>query len=167
MSRLRELPTEILLSSAAVMLRNKQTTDVDVAYVIDALSEVVRDEHSSPQRRSYVLEIVSALGLRGVESLCLNVSGARNLMNSQRADETLRTCVTHMCDFFKEEDEYPGYLDVLSGLSFSHLVSECERVGTIRYAQTLLYGYAPLLPHLKSFELRKRVADIQDMVSFS
>jgi hypothetical protein len=95
------------------------------------------------------------------------VSGVDVSNKKSSLRENLRCVMREVCEALEDESMYPCYLTTLSRMSFEHMVRECDRVGSIRYAQDLLYGYAPLLRHLEDKSTRDRVSEIHDAVAFS
>ena len=165
--RLRELPEDMRVAAASVVLIGGRARDIDVLESIEILSEIARDTDCDPGRRSHILDVVSNLGLKGVEALCLRVSGVDVSNKKSSLRENLRCVMREVCEALEDESMYPCYLTTLSRMSFEHMVRECDRVGSIRYAQDLLYGYAPLLRHLEDKGTRDRVSEIHDAVAFS
>ena len=165
--RLRELPEDMRVAAASVILVGGRSSDMDVLESIEVLSDVARDALCDPGRRSYILDVVANLGLRGVETLCLRVSGVNVTDKKSNNRENLRRVMREVCVSLEDQSVYPCYLETLSRLSFEQLVRECDRAGSIRYAQDLLYGYAPLLRYLRDKNIRDRVSEIHDAVAFA
>ena len=165
--RLRELPEDMRVAAASVMLVGGLSGDIGVIEAIDVLSDIARDTSCDPGRRSYILDVVANLGLRGEETLCLRVSGVDVTDEKSNNRENLRRVMREVCVALEDQSVYPCYLETLSRLSFEQLVRECDRVGSIKYAQDLLYGYAPLLRYLQDRSVRDRVSGIHDAVAFS
>lgn len=165
--RLRTLPEDVRVAAASVIVSGHVSPEIDVMEALDVLSEVAAGFDCDPGRRAHILDVASSLGLRGVERLCLVVSDVSVAPGDASSRDNLRRVISEVSTRLKEEAEYPGYLERLSNLSAEHIVAECDRTGSIRYASDLMYGYGPIMRHVSDLRLKSRLLQIQDALAFS
>lgn len=165
--QLRALPEDIRVAAASVIVSGSASSEIDVIEALDVLIDVAADFDCNPGRRAHILDVASSLGLRGVERLCLRVSGVDAAAGDSSPLEHLRRVMTEIGERLQKETEYPGYLERLSNLSAEHIITECYRTGWMRYASDLMYGYDPIVRYVSDAGLKSRLMQIQDVLAFS